>query len=225
VAVGIAYTAHRTRVARLLALERLRTRIATDLHDDIGASLSQIAILSEVGRQGSERDVLPRVAGVARELLDSMSDIVWAVSPRRDRVTDLVHRMREFAADVLIPRNIDFHFNAAASDLPLNPDVKREVLLIFKEAVHNAMRHSCCRCVEVELSLISGWLVIRMQDDGVGIAGEKHLTNVGHGLANMQGRAARVGGTLEVTSVPGQGVTSVLRVPLTHRRASWRAIG
>jgi hypothetical protein len=94
---AITYAAHRIRVARLLALERLRTRIATDLHDDIGASLSQIAILSEVGRHESERAVLSRIGGVSRELLDSMSDIVWAVSPRRDRVTDLVHRMREFA--------------------------------------------------------------------------------------------------------------------------------
>jgi signal transduction histidine kinase len=222
-AVAIAYGAHRIRVARLLALERLRTRIATDLHEDIGASLSQIAILSEVGRQrGSERDVLSRIAGVSRELLDSMGDIVWAVSPRRDRVTDLVHRMREFAADVLIPRNIEFHLSAADSDLPLSPDVKREVFLIFKEAVHNAMRHSSCRRVEVELRLASGWLVIRMQDDGVGIAGEGPSTNGGHGLSNMQNRAARLGGTLEVTSGPGQGVASLLRVPLMHRPAGWR---
>jgi signal transduction histidine kinase len=221
-AVAIAYAAHRIRVARLLAVERLRTRIATDLHDDIGASLSQIAILSEVGRQGSERDVLSRIAGVSRELLDSMSDIVWAVSPRRDRLTDLVHRMREFAADILIPRNIEFHFNAASSDLPLNPDVKREVLLIFKEAIHNALRHSSCRRVEVELGITSGWLVVRMQDDGVGIAGGGRQANGGHGLTNMQNRAARVGGTIEVTSGPGQGVTSELRVPLIHRRAAWR---
>jgi signal transduction histidine kinase len=96
------------------------------------------------------------------------------------------------------------------------------VLLIFKEAVHNAMRHSSCRSVEVELSLVSGWLVIRMQDDGAGIASESRSTNGGHGLTNMQSRAARVGGTLEMTSVPGQGVTSVLRVPLMHRPASRR---
>ena len=214
--------AYRIRVSRLLALERLRTRIATDLHDDIGASLSQIAILSEVGRHESERDVLSRIGSVSRGLLDSMSDIVWAVSPRRDRVTDLVYRMREFAADVLIPRNIQFEFSAATSDLPLNPDVKREVLLIFKEAVHNAMRHSSCHRVAVELSLNSAWLVIRMEDDGVGIAGEGVSTNGGHGLTNMQNRAARVGGMLEVNSIPGQGVTSVLRVPLVHRRRSWR---
>jgi signal transduction histidine kinase len=216
------YMAHRIRVARLLALERLRTRIATDLHDDIGASLSQIAILSEVGRQASEHDVLSRIAGVSRELLDSMSDIVWAVSPRRDRITDLVYRMREFAADVLIPRNIEFHLGAAASDLPLSPDVKREVLLIFKETIRNALRHSSCRRVEAELSLSSGWLVIRMRDDGVGIAGDARRTNGGHGLTNMKNRAARLGGTLDVTSGPGEGVTSELRVPVMRRPARWR---
>ena len=221
-AVAITYAAHRIRVTQLLAQERLRTRIATDLHDDNGASLSQIAVLSAVALHGSERDVLSRIAGVSRELLDSMSDIVWAVSPRRDRVTDLLHRMREFAADVLIPRNIEFRLSAADSDLPLNPDVKREVLLIFKETIHNSLRHSSCRRVEVELSLTAGWLVIRMQDDGVGIADQGRSTNGGHGLTNMQRRAAGLEGTLEVTSSPGEGVTTVLRVPLARQGANWR---
>jgi signal transduction histidine kinase len=130
--------------------------------------------------------------------------------------------MREFGADVLVPQNIEFHLSAADSDLPLSPDVKREVLLIFKEAIHNALRHSSCRRVEVELSLASGCLVIRIQDDGAGIASKRHSANGGHGLANMQSRAARVRGKLEMTSSPGQGVTCVIRVPLIHGPMSWR---
>jgi hypothetical protein len=99
----IAFALYRYRVARLLDLERVRTRIATDLHDDIGSSLSQIAIMSEVVRQkvGAENKAvihpLSVIAGTSRELVDSMADIVWAVNPKRDHLIDLTQRMRQFA--------------------------------------------------------------------------------------------------------------------------------
>jgi len=227
--VATVYAAHRIRVGRLLEMERLRRRIATDLHDDIGASLSQIAILSEVAREGSARtqpfgsDPLARIGSVSRELVDSMSDIVWAVSPRRDRLTDLVQRMRQFAEDVLVAGSVDFRFTAQSGDLPLDPDVRREVFLIFKECIHNAVRHSSCRRVEADLSLESGWLVLRIQDDGHGIASDSAPANGGHGLASMRRRAVNLGGSLEVTFTPGEGVTSKLRVPLVRRR-SWRSV-
>ncbi len=88
-------------------------RIATDLHDDVGAGLSQIAILSEVARLGAavehgREEPLVRIGSIARELVDSMSDLVWSISPRKDRLHDLTGRMREVASDLLIPRNIRF---------------------------------------------------------------------------------------------------------------------
>src|SRR5205823_12522505 len=97
------YSLYRYRVARLIELERVRTRIAGDLHDDIGSGLSQVAILSEVVRQQSHDDPatsepLARIASTSRELVDSMSDIVWAIDPRRDTPGDLAHRMRRFAS-------------------------------------------------------------------------------------------------------------------------------
>ena len=98
---------HRARLARLLAVADLRTRIATDLHDDIGASLSQIAILSEVARRGADGPAprnaatLSDIAGISRGLVDSMSDIVWAINPEHDQLSDLAHRMRRFATDLL----------------------------------------------------------------------------------------------------------------------------
>src|SRR5262245_52223437 len=108
----VGYTVYRYRVSQLLKLERMRTRIATDLHDDIGSSLSQIAILSEVSRQrlGEEQngvgESLAQIANTSRDLVDSMGDIVWAINPRRDRVSDLTQRMREFAGDVFTAREI-----------------------------------------------------------------------------------------------------------------------
>ena len=101
----------------MLEVERLRTRIATDLHDDVGSSLSQIAVLTEVIRRQAGPDErvtepLTAVGNLSRDLLDSMNDIVWAINPKRDYLADLTSRMRRFAADALTPRGIDFRFAA-----------------------------------------------------------------------------------------------------------------
>src|SRR5262249_46453984 len=112
------YALYRYRLARLIEMERIRTRIAADLHDDIGSSLSQIAVISEVLHkqiQPQDQSVdrnLSLMARVSREAVDSMSDIVWAINPRRDHMHDLVRRMRRFASETLPARNIDFSFRA-----------------------------------------------------------------------------------------------------------------
>jgi signal transduction histidine kinase len=109
---------HRYRVQQLLALVRVRTRIATDLHDDIGSSLSQISILSELARYrldtGDSKAAQPLggIATVSREMVAALSDIVWAINPRHDRLSDLAARMHRFAVDVLGTRGIDLRFEA-----------------------------------------------------------------------------------------------------------------
>src|SRR5262249_26540398 len=108
----LAYALYRHRMAQLLEVERLRIRIATDLHDDIGSGLSQIAILSEVARRKIENadleaaGPLSDIAAVSGELVDSMSDIVWTINPKHDHLSNLEHRMRRFATDVLTARGI-----------------------------------------------------------------------------------------------------------------------
>src|SRR5207244_7959424 len=116
--VGLAvFVIYRYRVARLIEMERVRTRIAADLHDDIGSGLSQIALISEVvGRRVDRNDPpatksLAQIAGTSRELVDSMSDIVWAVDPRKDHLSDLTQRMRRFASEVFAARDIEFRFH------------------------------------------------------------------------------------------------------------------
>ena len=134
-----AYAFHRYRLGRVLELERVRTRIATDLHDDIGASLSQIAILSEVvGRRMESADPavgkpLSRIAASSRELVDSMSDIVWAVNPKRDRLRDVIQRMRRFASDTLSSKEIAFTFEApdSSSGLRLGADIQKTESISF----------------------------------------------------------------------------------------------
>jgi signal transduction histidine kinase len=226
--VSLVFAAHRYRVTQAVQIERMRTRIATDLHDDIGAGLSQIAILSEVliqrsGGDGGLSAPLSGMAVSARELLASMSDIVWAINPRHDHLRDLQQRMRRFASDLFAARNIHlvFHAPAADRDLKLGADMRREIYLVFKEAVNNIMRHSDCTQAEIDFSCERDWLALRVSDNGKGLpARESHD---GHGLLNMQARAKTLGGELSIASAAGRGTSVALRVPLGRPRAfPWR---
>jgi len=217
-AIAVAVSLHRVRVARLLAIERVRTRIATDLHDDIGPSLSQIAILSEVAHQrtagGIAAEPIERIGALSRELLDSIADIVWAIQPHKDHLSDLKQRMRRFAADVLSARNIEMHFAVTGSgrDFELNTELRRQVYLIFKESINNIARHSRATEARITLRVVDRQLALEVSDNGCGIDGRN--SHDGNGLNSMKLRAARLGGSLEVRSDAGQGTTVLLRTTL-----------
>jgi ligand-binding sensor domain-containing protein/signal transduction histidine kinase len=220
VLAALAYRFHRARIERALELERVRTRIATDLHDDIGSNLSQIAIWSEVAARGgvdaTMRERLEGVAAACRETVDSMSDIVWAINPAHDRLTDLVHRMRRFATDVFSARDVAFSFEASVPDeRTLGTDVRRQVLLVFKEAVHNAVRHSGCTGAAAQVSVSERGLTVVVHDDGRGF--DPAMRGDGHGLGSMRARARELGAVLDLRSAPGQGTTVTLVVPHLRR--------
>ena len=214
----LVFVGHRYRVARLLETERVRTRIASDLHDDIGSSLSQIAILSEVARTTAGDDArvaapLGRIATLSRESVDAMGDIVWAIDPHRDTPTHLAQRMRRLASDVLSARGIEVRFEMSDASQPrLGADVRREVFLIFKEALHNITRHAQATHVRIVLSIAQHRLELVVQDDGCGL--DRARARDGQGLRNMVRRAEGLGGTVAVTSGDGAGARLALSVPL-----------
>jgi len=229
----LVFGAYRYRVAQLVRMERIRLRIAQDLHDDIGSSLSQIAILSEVSRRrlGSEQngvgDSLAQIANTSRDLVDSMSDIIWAINPRRDRVSDLTQRMRGFASDVFTAREIEFSFRAPAGglELRLEADLRRQLYLIFKEAVNNAARHARCTQAEIEFEVAQDRLLLHVRDNGRGFdpSGDAATSRNGDGLASMRERARAMGGEIEIISQPNQGAAVKLILPLGPRAGSrWR---
>jgi len=215
----IVYSYYRSRMARLLGIERIRTRIAADLHDDIGANLTRIAILSEVAHSQmnetnpSVANPLASIARISRESVASMSDIVWAINPRRDSLLDLVVRMRRFANEVFTGRKIEFTFNAPQSDRDqkLGADLRRDVFLIFKEVLTNVVRHSNCTRVQIELVLDRSWLELKIEDDGCGF--EPSVASEGHGLISIKRRAEALGGNLELNSAPNAGTKLWLKVP------------
>ena len=211
----------RFRVQRRVALERMRTRIATDLHDDIGASLSQIAILSEVAVHGipdeaaATRDTLAGIAATSRELVESMSDIVWAINPKHERLNDLVRRMRRFAIDLFAEGSIDHEFRAPPEeeDVQLNAELRRQLYLVFKECLHNMVRHSRAQRAASELKMRGSWLELTVSDDGCGFD-PADTSHQGHGLRSIRDRAKRLGGEVKVDSSPGTGTRIIFRAPL-----------
>jgi PAS domain S-box-containing protein len=222
-------TLRRTREERLRELERVRTRIAADLHDDIGSSLTKIVILSDVAQQkasenGSQKsESLSAISDISNELVEAMSDIVWAINPRKDRLSELSHRMRRFASDMFTARNIKFQFRAAHSDddLQLGANVRREVFLIFKESVNNVVRHSHCTEATAQFSIEDGRLTLQIKDNGQGFkpAALNDPENGvpvrgGNGLPSMRQRATELGGEFKVTTAEGQGTTVWLSVPI-----------
>lgn len=227
-AIGV-WRFHKYRVKRALEIERIRTRIATDLHDDIGAGLSQIAILTEVARKDLQKpetsDRLNQVMDTAQELMESMSDIVWAVNPARDRAEDLVHRMRKFANDILSACDTELNFRSIdiEKDKKLSPDFKRHVYLIFKECINNAAKHSECKSVSVEINLNRGRMLLTIRDDGKGFDMSNSFD--GNGLKSMRTRAALLGGEFRLSSAPGKGTSMELEVPFKHRVAPETEIG
>lgn len=216
---GLTYALFRYRVRRIVELANIRTRIAADLHDDIGANLTRIAILSEVA-DSQVRDESPRlhrelssIAEISRESVASISDIVWAINPKRDHLRDLVQRMRRFATEIFATRKIDFQFRAPADEqtLRLGANIRRDVFLIYKEALNNAVRHSHCTSVEIDLWVERSWLVLKIVDDGRGF--DPQAMFEGQGLASMRRRAEGLGGELQINSNGARGTEVVLRIP------------
>jgi ligand-binding sensor domain-containing protein/signal transduction histidine kinase len=220
------YALYSYRLGRLLELERVRIRIATDLHDDIGSSLSRMAILSEVVKQrmgplaGDSEELLTEIAESGRRLLDGMSDIVWSIDPRRDDLNNLVSRIREFAAGVLDMKPIKWNLDVPAEtdQLKLGPDQRRQIFLIMKEAITNVARHSKCRSLRISIVSSHNWLLAEVSDDGCGFSiGASAAGSSGQGLDSMRSRAAHLGGELTVTSAPGKGTCLRVKVPIRLR--------
>jgi signal transduction histidine kinase len=234
---GTLWGAHRYRVNQLLAVERVRTRIASDLHDDIGSSLSQIAILSEVVNArvapapADVAEPLARIGALSRESVDAMGDIVWAVSPDLGTPVHLSQRMRRLASDLLPARGIELTFESSdEGQVRLGIETRREVFLIFKEALHNVVRHANATDVSIALTIGRRALRLVVADNGKGFAAERQANGrvdgrgtletgnavdaAGQGLRSMKRRAAAIGGRLSITSAPGAGTTITLDAPI-----------
>ncbi len=215
--VGALAAAYRYRVGHLLAVQRLRLRIASDLHDDVGSKLSSLALMSEAVRDRAalgeeDRRELSRIGRVARQLTSDLREIVWFVDPEHDGDGALQWKMKNAAAALL--REVDYRFRCPSARLLGSQDtaVRRNVFLIYKEALHNVVRHAQAETVEIDIRQHDGRFEFSIADDGVGF--DADAAYAGHGLKNMRLRAQRIGAGLDIESRQGGGACVSLTVPL-----------
>lgn len=216
----------RLREQRRRSMAAIRRQVATDLHDDVGSGLSQIAILSEVAKRKAADDAhaaLNQVADLARSLRESMSDIVWAVDPGEDMPVALVERMRQVTFHLLSSTSeVSFHApdDQKLAGLDFTPDRRRQLLLIFKEAITNVARHAHATKVAIRVTVKPTRLRLTIRDNGLGFdPGKRHE---GHGLGNLASRAQSIGAEIEIQSRPGEGTLIGLIVPLRRRSRIFR---
>lgn len=210
---GLLFAFHRYRLAQSLNLERLRTKIASDLHDEVGSSLTKISIYSELAQQSAndqeKSTYLNSIGGLSREVVSTMSDIVWSIDNNNDSLHELINRMKDFATEVLHTRNVDFEFtlHKAEGNKVLDPVLRQNIYLIFKEAINNIIKHAKANRVNV-LITTHPQFELRIEDNGIGLPAQPSHT--GNGLRNMNRRAGTIGGTLSVVSGKGTSITLVI---------------
>ncbi|MBK7632459.1 MAG: hypothetical protein IPJ23_17495 [Ignavibacteriales bacterium] len=201
------------RIKNLLAIEKLKSKLAADLHDNIGSGLTEISILSEVasrknifGDKNSNSE-LKNISEISRKLVDSMSDIVWVVNPSRDSLHDLIIRLKDTYSELLNSLEISFKTKnlEKLKDVKLPMEVKQNLYLIFKEAINNSIKHSNCKHITLEANLRNDVLEISLNDDGIGF--DESLLSKGNGLKNMENRAAQINGKIKIKSSVNTGTT------------------
>ncbi|MCU0352436.1 MAG: histidine kinase [Cytophagales bacterium] len=206
-------------IQQLQETEQVRSRIARDLHDDIGSTLSSIAILSQVAQQQAQDSaagqILHKISNSAQKMMDAMQDIVWTAQPTSDSLNSVSVRMREFAAEALEARNIQYDIRVDDRLMALKLATKQnyDLYMVFKEAVNNAAKYSEATHVQVSFEQLGHHLRLRIQDNGKGFDPDRMRAN-GNGLGNMRKRAAQLNGHLLIDTQNGHGTTVELKFPL-----------
>jgi signal transduction histidine kinase len=228
-AAGIARFAEKKRMQRHLklleqerALERERARIARDLHDDLGSSLTRISLLSHLAKADKDHPSqvehhAVKISQSAAQTVRALEEIVWAIRPGSDSLQSLVEYIAHFANELFEGNTtrcrLDLPHDLPARALP--PEMRHNLFLIVKEALTNALKHAGAKEVRVQAKTSGNSLEITVQDDGRGFAFSRASSaNGGHGLENMHRRAEAMGGALAVESAPAKGTTIKLAVKL-----------
>ncbi len=216
---GFLYMIYRYRVQQLLRLERMRSSISSDLHDEVGATLSSISIYSNVAKKiaGTDtiktQDYLSKIEDSSREMIEKMSDIVWSINPANDSVEKMVVRMRSYAYEILGAKNVKVNWQEEAGLIQqkLSMEQRKNLYLFFKEAVNNTAKYAQAAVVDIQLNRQQNKINLSITDDGIGFANTTAYN--GNGLKNMRFRADLLKGEFDLQSAPGKGTAVSLSFP------------
>lgn len=213
----------RFRLKQTMRLQSMRDHIARDLHDDVGSTLGSISFYSEALKRKLDeiddpmaKDVASRIGNSSRDMIDRMADIVWSVDPKNDDAGSLIARMKGYASDLVATRGIELKWNTPSSleYVKLGTDHRRNLFMIFKEAVYNSVKYAACTQIHVTLNIVDRKIELKISDNGKGFDPENVDSYNGNGLPGMQIRAKAMGGQVSVQSSPGNGTTVIVVAPI-----------
>jgi two-component system sensor histidine kinase UhpB len=211
----------RYRYKQMLEVEGIRSNIAADFHDDLGSTLSSIALYSEMALRDDLSDtqrtkgILSIIGESSRGTVSAMQDMIWTIQPKHDKMDEVINRMREFAFPLAEAANINLQLNVEEAikgiELPMN--TRKNIYLIFKESLNNAFKYASAQSISINLSKNSNTLLLNIIDDGQGfdVANAKQ----GNGLRNIRKRASQAEGELHIISRPGEGTRISFTCPIS----------
>jgi len=220
-ALAILYVFYRIRIQRILEMQRLRNNISKDLHDDVGATMTSISILSEVASQKIKQhhaqdanEMMEQIGSSSRTLLQNLDDIIWSINPHNDPIEKVALRMKELTAEMLEPNRIRYHlsFDPRLGNIAIPMQDRRHLFLIYKEALNNMIKYADCRNAVLSMHTTDHALILKVEDDGKGFDMDNFVP--GNGLANMRQRAEEMNAVLSISSAPGKGSSITLKYPL-----------
>lgn len=218
---AIVYTLYHYRLRQLIKLQQVRNRIATDLHDDIGSSLTNISILAELAQKKSDvpdqaRVFMKRISEEINESGQSLDDIIWSVNSKNDTTEEMLVRMRRFAAELFDSSQIQYHLQLEeeAKTQKLNMEQRRDVYLIYKESLNNIYKHAAATNVWIQVKTEGQQLSMEIRDDGKGF--DTGLLTHRNGLKNMEMRVNKWKGKFRLVSVKGTGTQIYITMPIQN---------
>jgi signal transduction histidine kinase len=209
---------NRYQLSQKLKEQELRNQISSDLHDDLGSTLSSIDInsriaLLKIDDNNLVASQLQKIQDNSKSILDSLAHIVWSINPSNDNVQKVISKMKDFASEVFESQGIIFRFKMEEEEMEskINPLIRKNIYLVFKEAVNNCAKYSLAENVEIEIGFKNNWFHLSIRDDGKGFDlheyGEK-----GNGIRNMRLRAEQIHGDLTINSQIGRGTSIHFKV-------------
>jgi len=200
----------RQRIKYLLEVESLKSNIAADLHDNVGAGLTEISILSELAsneimKPNIATKHMGQISELSRHLVESMSDIVWVVNPNVDSLYDLIVRLKDMYGELLADLGIKLQTSNLEnlSTIKLAMDYRQNLYLILKESLNNSIKHSKCNNIDLIVYGLKNKLIVKIIDNGIGF--DINSVTLGNGLQNIKERGQKMGGTLNIFSNNGNG--------------------
>lgn len=222
--IVLGYLAYLYRLKQLLAIQNIRLNIANDLHDEIGSNLSSISVDSQMLLESSslndtEQELASFISKTAKETVDTMRDIIWFINPRSDFDTDMIIKMKETAAKLLAGVIWTFKVTDDIKLEKFNLDVRRNIFLIYKEVLHNIIRHSNTKTCLIDLTGNNNFISLLIKDDGIGF--DLKTVQENNGLRSIKRRAEKINAAINISSEIGKGTSVNLIVSFGKQRSKF----